>query len=150
MQRNQAIVDDILARDIRQINPKRLTVILDSCYSGGMRKVLTTNNMVAKFIPNPFSNKQIKTAKKTNVKSTLFHEGAKGMYDGNRGTLYAASQEHQVAYEYNRVNLRGGIFTKSFAHALRQTKNLNRAFNIAKREVSRRTKGKQIPQRKHY
>ena len=149
MHRNQAILDDMLAKDIREINPKKLTVILDTCYSGGMRKTFTTNNMTAKFIPNPLLRKGA-LGKRLKTKSSLFHEGSKGMVDGFKGVLYAASQERQLAYEYNKANLKGGIFTQNFANALRYTKNLSKAFNIAKRNVEKYTKRKQIPQKYYY
>ena len=147
MSRKQTILDDLLANDVRQINPRELTVILDTCHSGGMLKSITNkkDGLVKKFVHLP-----IDTPRLPKTKNFHLNEGIKGFVDAASGTLYAASTERQAAYEYNRANLKGGVFTKYFAAALQRTGSLDEAFSIARKKVANKTKGRQTPQKYHY
>jgi len=144
------LIDDELAEDIRQIKSKSITVILDTCFSGGMQKNLT--------------NKQDSISKTTYLddlykyntnKSLQTGSSAKGMNDSNHGVLYAASSETQTAIEYQQTNLQGGLFTLKLTSNLRTINgdiehDLDNAFKETKKEVSKITDHRQTPQKFTY
>lgn len=145
------IIDDDLSRDLKWLNPDRLTLILDTCLSAGMQKSLGFSNKTSTSI-NKYSFNDVprqKTQQTTNI--FALPEGTRGILDGNiKGELFAASSDGEDALEYDDRNVKGGIFTFYFVQALNQVNTIDVAFNHARGRVISATKNQQTPRRYNY
>lgn len=133
------LLDDELSADIKRLAAKRVTLIMDTCHSGGMNKNYWGQGVV-KYRHNPqiahLSAKQ------------LLQEDTSSINDSAKGVLFAASSEEGKAVEYK--NVRGGIFSKEFSMMLTKTNNMEQAFDGARQNVIRITRRHQIPKRSTY
>lgn len=143
----QLIIDDELSADLRWLNPRRLSLILDTCLSGGMQKALTQN-----IISRPINKFIYSNYPSTRVPKKIFSplEGAKGLLDNTRGELFAASSNGEEAFEYNNKKIKGGIFTHSLVNALKHSSSIDQAFQEAQQQVRKITGGQQVPRKYIY
>ncbi|WP_457616527.1 caspase family protein [Lutibacter sp.] len=134
--KKERLVDDNFADYLMPFFKYHLTVILDSCNSGGMSKAIDQKRFIAKFLPtNTPSNAGIFA--KQDMTAMLDHAQFKGV-------LIAAAKANQSAFEDREKQ--GGVFTHYFAQAFSSGKNnLQQSFIIARDFVAKETEDEQIP-----
>lgn len=127
----QRILDDDFVAWINKIKTNNIKVFLDTCFASGMLRGEThcPNGAKSKFWLNP---------KMTTLprRSCQPNDQLKQL----KGTLYAAAQEHQLAWE---IPKRGGLFTHTLLQNIKQARpksELEAIFQQTAQQIAKMTK----------